>query len=131
MKPLQIILLALVGLLLIAAAYLGYTYFGFSKNTPIPVPQASTQANQDETTFKGTMETLVNLPGDTFKDPDGAPSGLKTDNGDFYLLVGDNVNGNLLAPGQKVMVIGIIDPSVTVDHYQVKGVIRVTSMEAL
>lgn len=130
MKASWAVLGVLIIILAIGAGYFGYTFFGTPKVTPSPVPQA-TQINTGAVSFTGTMESLNNLPGDTFADPDGPPSALKTDNGNFYLLVGDKVDANLLAPGQKVSVTGTFDPSITIAHYQINGVIRVATMKAL
>lgn len=125
MKLLQIILVILIVLLILASGYLGYTFLGASKQTPIP-SAAGTPIPTQQTVFTGTMAPLPNLPGDTFSDPDGPPSGLKTANGDYYALVG--YNNPVPDNGTSVTVNGQIDPTITIDHYNVKGVIRVNSI---
>lgn len=129
MKTAWVILTALVVVLAVAAGYLGYTYFGI-KNSASPLPEAASQTPQAPTSYTGVIEPIPNLPGDTFQDSDGNPSGLKTDNGDYYALVG-LTDKMPITDGERVTVYGQIDPSVTFPHLNIKGGIRVTELKPL
>lgn len=130
MKASWIVLLALILILAAAAGYLGYSYLGLTgKPGATPSPVALIQQPVINT-YEGTVEPMPYLPDDPYRDPDGPTEGLKLNNGDFYAMVG-NIDGSLLIEGKKISVAGTVDASVTIPHYDIKGVIRVSRMTSL